>query len=345
MFYAKDVLGNTIDIRHADPIGTYFCKQCEREVFIKGTNLEEKPGQRRKHFAHHKAKEGETPCPETTEGRHYLENDMSLWHQEWQQRFPEESREIWRKGSEGWVRADVLLETNKTAIEFQHSPIRRKEWERRNRIYNDLGYTVIWLFDRSEDTVYSEWNDDLEELIPNYRKQFGTYYPQKNESVILFIQYKVPLEPDEEPFAIRRLLEAKATRPKYYGNDYEFQWGRAVALEEFIGFCYKHNQIEKEVAATNRGDADKRNNDTVSEKKVELLSVYDWFQRCPKAKRILLQNAKTNRRFWIYRKNLPRRGREVLFGYEIRYPYPNEWKEVYYSYEPQWRLVKFVLES
>ena len=111
--------------------------------------------------------------------------------------------------------------------------------------------------------------------------------------------------------------------------------------EKFIEFCNKpRNQRKEELTTANYKNAGMRKNETISEKNEELLSVYDWFQRYPKAKWIQVHNSKTNIRFWIYRKNLPRRGRESLYGYEMKYPYPNEWKEVYYGYEPQWGLIK-----
>ena len=73
------------------------------------------------------------------------DHDMSEWHFSWQEKFPEECREVVVEYNGVKHRADILI--NNTVIEFQHSPITAEEIKRRNDFYIACGYNVVWVFD------------------------------------------------------------------------------------------------------------------------------------------------------------------------------------------------------
>lgn len=68
--------------------------------------------------------------------------DMSEWHRNWQNRFPESTREVVIEYKGESHRADIL--TGGYVIEFQHSPITSTEFERRNLFYTKAGYKVTY---------------------------------------------------------------------------------------------------------------------------------------------------------------------------------------------------------
>ena len=73
---------------------------------------------------------------------------MSEWHMSWQKLFPHKNREVVIKSENEIHRADVLCFG--TVIEFQHSPISKSEFSRRNKFYTDAGKKVVWIFDLTE---------------------------------------------------------------------------------------------------------------------------------------------------------------------------------------------------
>ena len=124
MFYAIDNEGNRTHIDQAEREKEYFCPIC-------GGKLIQRRGQKKvHHFAHAVA------C---TDSWHYEE--MSEWHRAWQERYPEECREV----VIGNHRADILI--NGTVIEFQHSPMSEADFEERSSFYTGEGFKLIWLFD------------------------------------------------------------------------------------------------------------------------------------------------------------------------------------------------------
>lgn len=137
-----------------------------------------------RHFAH---------LPNSLCSAEDLENSMSEWHCEWQNRFPEENQEIcfamdisdfdYYKQAELFNmehkfnsqynealwhnetientktktiehRADIVF--NHYVIEFQHSPMSRKEFNERTWFYTRFGYRMVWVFDvRDEVSSYN----------------------------------------------------------------------------------------------------------------------------------------------------------------------------------------------
>lgn len=333
MFYAYNAVGRKVSTEEADPQYTYTCCQCGRTMIVKGTELTKKEGTRRKHFAHPKVKDGEIPCPESVEGWRYHKNDMTEWHKNWQKRFPDEYKEIWKQGSEGKVRADVLLPYNMTVVELQTSPIRREEWERRNRAYNELGYTVIWLFDKRSAVDADSW--DASSYPGKYGVQFGPFYPQNEKEILVFIEHESGYEPmeDGEYTQIRQLRKVKSGR----GGRYQIEYSRPVSRKRFLEFCLepKRNEgrTERKPEKTAKEDSSERN-------KTKALSVYDWFRIYPKARKIRIKSTVDSRQYWVYQNYMPRRKGQELKGWRIL-PYQTESRleAIWYAGEPRWILL------
>jgi competence CoiA-like predicted nuclease len=75
---------------------------------------------------------------------------MSDWHYDWQNQFPPENQEVVVQCDEIQHRADIL--TDRTVVEFQHSPLSSGKFNDRNVFYhNNIGYKVVWLYDMRED--------------------------------------------------------------------------------------------------------------------------------------------------------------------------------------------------
>lgn len=131
MFIAVDENGNRIFAEKDSPKQkNYFCPICKDKVRLRcGDN-------NAPHFAHVNA------CSDD------FTHDMSEWHKSWQMLFPINNREVVIKHGNETHRADVLCYG--TVIEFQHSPISKSEFSRRNKFYTDAGKKVVWIFDLTE---------------------------------------------------------------------------------------------------------------------------------------------------------------------------------------------------
>lgn len=114
---------------------------------------------------------------------------MSEWHLEWQERFPEENREIVLENNGEKHRADVLI--NNTVIEFQHSSLSSYEFDRRNQFYLSLGYNVIWIFDVAN--LYDTGSISLlnnSETKYKWRRPYKTFdnFNPKDKKIELYFQ-------------------------------------------------------------------------------------------------------------------------------------------------------------
>jgi hypothetical protein len=134
IYFAVDADGNRVSIDEAVRHGKgYFCELCH-------SRLNPRKGEVRiHHYAHAKGKS----CDPWAQ-------PMSEWHRKWQKCFPKESREIILVKNGEVHRADVYLETARTVIEFQHSPLSYEDFIERNDFYTADGRSVIWLFDVSK---------------------------------------------------------------------------------------------------------------------------------------------------------------------------------------------------
>lgn len=181
MFIAFDENKERTSIENATRPNQYFCPICGEPLIIRA----EKSLARRKHFAH---KSG-TNC--TDDWSH----DMSEWHLSWQEKFPEECREVVVEKDGVKHRADVLI--NNIVIEFQHSPITSEEIARRNMFYLSCGHPVVWVFD-AEGQIKNSVGNSLDPMQcgendlcwKSPKEQFTIPFPQ---GVTVFLDYSTEI--------------------------------------------------------------------------------------------------------------------------------------------------------
>lgn len=130
MEYALTADHHRVHALDAEKGQEYYCPVCGNQVIPRQGEVNSW------HFAH------VTSCVDD------WKYDMSEWHRNWQNRFPESTREVVIEYKGESHRADIL--TGGYVIEFQHSPITSTEFERRNLFYTKAGYNVIWVFDETE---------------------------------------------------------------------------------------------------------------------------------------------------------------------------------------------------
>lgn len=136
MYIALDKEQKRISIRDAVQGDTFFCPVCLEKMFVKAGT------ERARHFSHFPNCE----CNDSWNGQY----DMSDWHYEWQNQFPPENQEVVVQCDDIRHRADVL--TDRTVVEFQHSPLSSGKFNDRNVFYHgNIGYKVVWLYDMRED--------------------------------------------------------------------------------------------------------------------------------------------------------------------------------------------------
>ena len=168
MFFANNRNGIRTYIGNALFNEVYYCPLCNGEL------IQKRGEYNAHHFAHkNMLKDGQSSCDGWS-------NDMSDWHMDWQNAFPEESREIVVERNGVRHRADVLV--NNTVIEFQHSVISPEEFRKRNAFYSDAGYRVIWIFDMTES--YAE-----KRIIPSADRS-DTYTWKKPSKTLLGFDLK-----------------------------------------------------------------------------------------------------------------------------------------------------------
>ena len=136
MFIALDKEQKRISIKDAVQGDAFFCPVCLEKMFVKaGTK-------RARHFSHFPNCE----CNDSWNGQY----DMSDWHYEWQNQFPAENQEVVVQCDDVRHRADVI--TDRTVLEFQHSPLSSGKFNDRNVFYHgNIGYKIVWLYDMRED--------------------------------------------------------------------------------------------------------------------------------------------------------------------------------------------------
>lgn len=172
------------------PNDEYICPICHNQVIIKNGDI----------MVHHFAHKTVGDCDSFSQ-------DMSDWHKEWQECFPEANREFVltqlfyeefiKKSARTWNfnipygsksptsspfkpqialthRADVC--GNGYVIEFQHSPISNTEFNERTWFYRYCGYKVVWVFDFQD-----EYYDDKIEILRNtdYSTTWKWRHPHK----------------------------------------------------------------------------------------------------------------------------------------------------------------------
>lgn len=179
MFIAINKNGERISVENATKEERYFCPVCGEPLNIRAQESVAVTT----HFAHKRG----TVCYDN------WTHDMSEWHRSWQERFPEECREVVIEKNGKKHRADVLI--NNTVIEFQHSPIKGEEIAERNNFYLTCGYKIVWVFDatnqiknRSEKSIDPAKCKDNDLCWKRQKQQFSSEY-WKDQAAI-YLQYK-----------------------------------------------------------------------------------------------------------------------------------------------------------
>lgn len=171
MRFALNSENRRIHATAADKTQEYFCPICHGRVIPRQGEINAW------HFAH------QNTC---TDAWSY---DMSEWHRAWQERFPEEQREVVVEYNGEKHRADIL--TGNYVIEFQYSKISAGEFEERNAFYTSAGYKVIWVFNEVEarQTERISDGDTSDEYIwkwPN--RSISSVIPQESKDVVIIFQ-------------------------------------------------------------------------------------------------------------------------------------------------------------
>lgn len=196
MLYAKTKSGERIASYSADKGEKYFCPACDGTVILKEGKINID------HFAHESLKD----CDIFT-------SDMSEWHLNWQEKFPNENREViikhTFKSSDSFIkeygldinreyihRADVCIDNY--VVEFQHSTIFKEEFMKKNYFYAQAGYKVVWIFDFIDEYLnnkmecYDEWskgNDNGGKFKWSNPPRFmSSISPQRNKTIKLIFQ-------------------------------------------------------------------------------------------------------------------------------------------------------------
>lgn len=158
----------------------YYCPYCGAPLTVKKGDI------RKHHFAH---KIGHLCRDEWERNGIY---DKSEWHYNWQDQFPLENQEISLTLGSTKHRADVVID--RTVIEFQHSILRKEDFDNRNNFYFNLGYKVVWLFD-VEDLIEDgkiTYSLDEKNLLnvkwKNPKKAFNPYDVEEGK-IDLFLQF------------------------------------------------------------------------------------------------------------------------------------------------------------
>ena len=128
MFFALDLLEHRIPISDADKKNQYHCPCCKHDVIVKKGKVNAW------HFAHEPGSDCDASFTEMTE-----------WHKGWQERFPNECREVIVEDMTGYRRiADVKI--NGITIEFQSKSIPKEVFDARNVHHLKASDKVIWIF-------------------------------------------------------------------------------------------------------------------------------------------------------------------------------------------------------
>lgn len=223
----------------------YKCPVCRGDVILRQGSINIW------HFAH--------KASECVDSWHY---DMSDWHLDMQERFPEEQREVVIRHNGQTHRADILKED--MVIEFQHSPISMDELKERSMFYNTAGYKVAWVFDLTEqydmgaivdyprnDAIMYKWSNPKRYLncLPTPRetnKNIVIYFywidvdGEECINKVIWSTYNDVNEPDFKKFIVDNHIE-----PTDKLNVNDFFVTRQDRLNKQIASFHKHFLIRR----------------------------------------------------------------------------------------------------
>ena len=204
MFIALDESGNRTHIKDAKSTSTYFCPICGEALCVRALNSLAV----QQHFSHKRG----SKCLDN------WQHDMSEWHINWQEQFPEECREIVVTKNGIKHRADILIQN--TVIEFQHSPISPEEFEERNFFYSDCGYNVVWVFDAADKVKGLISEDPIDPMWCPFRELYwkrakNTFRNRVPYNISIYLQYKSTIStPQFQNQMFDIMIKTKVVTPK-----------------------------------------------------------------------------------------------------------------------------------
>ncbi len=216
MYTALDGYGKTVSIEDANNRTKYLCKYCMSELILKNQGTIR---------AHHFAHKAGSPCSDSW-ARERVYDEISVWHKNWQSLFPSENQEVTLAFGGVRHRGDVV--TGRTVIEFQHSSLSHKDFDKRTNFYHDCDCNVIWLFDLVEDfergKIYS--TDENHFIWTNTRRTFD-YLDDMTGVVDVFFQLKEDVDDQKCIIRIKNIE----------GENFErFEIDRWYTREEFLDY-------------------------------------------------------------------------------------------------------------
>lgn len=159
-----------------------FCEICGKRIKLCNGEI------KNPYFAHYP---NET-CYETF--NRDLNEKKSKWHLQQQNLFAEEYQEVVIERNGEKHRADVFIRN--TVYEFQHSPLKIEEFNKRNEFYLKNDLKVVWCFD------YTRENKGyiLKELKKKDNSKYKNYwfYTYKNNNKIKKIHYLKNYNPQKQ---------------------------------------------------------------------------------------------------------------------------------------------------
>lgn len=149
MFIALNEAGKRVHASKAIKGERYYCPICKTEVILRAGDINIE------HFSH----KSRTNCDD-------FKHDISKWYLQMQSLFPIKNCEhVIEHNGEKHI-ADVCCYS--TVIEFLHTSISEKEFDRRNEFFTSAGYKVVWILDMR--SVYHE------RRLECYAKQEEDYF-------------------------------------------------------------------------------------------------------------------------------------------------------------------------
>ncbi len=228
MFFAKNNKGERISISEANAFETYYCPLCDGELMQKHGTI------KAHHFAH------KTPLEEGRLSCDGWSSDMSEWHLDWQNAFPEKCREVVVEKNGIRHRADVLID--KTVVEFQHSSLNAEEFRERNQFYSSAGYRVIWVFDLIKQFSEKRIKPSLTE-----NNSYSWDWPSRTfknfnlwqQSVEVFFQFS---DVHGDNFGLEKLTQIGADF-KTFKTEYEWAYSQQEFVE-YVNKQYKRMELK-----------------------------------------------------------------------------------------------------
>ncbi len=138
--YALNKDNRLVFAGHAQKHHDYACVECQRRIRLRGGL------HCQKHFYHI---EPNRHCQLSGKGMIHLQIQFYIWHQ-----LPPHECQLEYRFREINRIADVVWIPHHLVFEIQCSPISAEEIERRNRDYQQLGWTVVWIL---HDQRYNQW--------------------------------------------------------------------------------------------------------------------------------------------------------------------------------------------